>query len=991
MSTRKKFVLLIFLLIANLHAQSLNRTFDEALKLFEGKNYTSAYELFKTILTDNSTDSNEKSSAHYYAAECLVKLNQLDGAAAEFESFLKLYPLSSFRESVLYELGTIYYHNDEYRKARENLTALIYEYPESAFIGSAYYWIGESYSAQNKFIDAEENLKEAISRRDENNFITHSIYALGQLYEKTGDYNNAVAHYDELLTYYKNSPLAPRAQLRIGVCYFILKDYDSAVLELTDPQINNLSREEIVEAKYFLANAFVRLRDYKNATTIFEELLSDNYDSALTNKINYSLAWIKFQKNEFNEAFKIFDELSRVENDTIAIASLFWSGECKRYLGESVQANEIYDLFIKKYPSHPYAARAQLGKGTSYYSQNLSQEAESSLLRAVNSNDLYARGKAFALLGELKLNQKLFSEARSNFQEAVKLTSNYPDIYNRTLLGLGVSEFFLSNYDDALRNLELLKNRSRDFESDKTNFYLAESYLMRGEYSAAIKHYNQVSPSNDELRKPVIYGKAYAYFNLKDFPNAIYYFNDYVTKYRTDQNVNDAKLRLADSYFGIKSFDKASQIYRELFTNDILISNDDQTYYQYSQSLFKAGRSNDAIEEFIKLQQKFPRSKFADASQYVVGWIYFQQNNFRAAIENYEKLLTRYPSSSLKPIAYYSIGDSYFNLGDYEESINYYNRVLTEFPNTPYILDAVNGIQYAYLAKDQPDRAVSFIDQFVSSNPSSKFSDQIFFKKGDIFYSSDDYNNAMIAYQEFISRYPSSQLIPNAYYWIGKSAAFLKREAEAIDNFNRVLSINLRSTIGISAAIDLANIYTNKNDFSSAIRVLNSSIDAQPTSNQVPELLYLRAVAEIKSINLEEAYKTLDQIVTYYEGSVFAAKAKIELSVLEIDRKNFDNALILLKELAEKRLDDIGARAQYLIGLTYYEQNNMNDAIIAFVRVRSVFSGYDEWFTKSLLKLGDCYVKLNDKQQAREMYRAVINRHKTGELAQEANRKLKQL
>jgi len=408
MSTRKNFILLIFLLIANLNAQSLNRTFDEALKLYQNNNYTSAYQLFKSIIADNLLNDNEKSSSHYYAAECLVKLNQLDGAAAEFESFLKLFPLSSFRESVLYELGTIYYHNDEYRKARENLSTLIYEYPGSTYIGSAYYWIGESYSAQNKFIDAEENLKEAISRRDENNFITNSIYALGQLYEETGDYNNAVAHYDELLTYYKNSPLAPRAQLRIGICYFILKDYDSAVLELTDPQINNLPGEELVEAKYFLANSFVRLRDYKNATTIFEELLKDNYDQTLNNKINYSLAWIKFQKNEFIEAFKIFNELSSVENDTIAIASLFWSGECKRYLGESVQANEIYDQFIKKYPSHPYAARAQLGKGTSYYSQNLSQEAESSLLKAVNSTDPYSRGKAFALLGELKLNQKLF-------------------------------------------------------------------------------------------------------------------------------------------------------------------------------------------------------------------------------------------------------------------------------------------------------------------------------------------------------------------------------------------------------------------------------------------------------------------------------------------------------------------------------------------------------------------------------------------------------
>lgn len=991
MSILKNSIILVLIIISNLYAQISNQTYSDAMKLYQNKNYTAAYELFKSVSLTNSNNDLEKASSHYYAAECLLSLNQLDGAASEFESFLKLYPASSLREHVLYQLGTIYYHNSEYRKVRDRLLTLLNEYPNSDYTGSAYYWIGVSYATENKFIDAEENLKEAISRRETNSFIVNSIYSIGKLYERMNDYNNAVAHYDELLTFYKNSQLAPKAQLRIGICYFMLKDYDNAVLELTDPLINQLSKEELIESKYFLANSFVRLKDYKSATTIFEELLSDNNDISLSNKINYSLAWIKFQQNNYNEAFKIFDNLSKIDNDTLAISSLFWSAECKRYSGELQEANRIYDQFLKKYPSHQYASRAELGKGTSYFNKNMSQEAESSLYRAINSNDSFSKAKAYALLGELKLNQKLFSEAKENFQEAIKLADNIPDVYNRSLLGLGVSEFYLNNYNNAVRNLELIKNRDKTFETDKTNFYLAESYLMRGEYSAAIKFYNQISVDNNELRKPTIYGKAYAYFNQKDFPNAIYYFNEYVTKYRNDQNINDAKLRLADSYFGIKNFDKASQIYRELFTNDKLISNDDQTYYQYCQSLFKAGRSNDAIEEFLKLQQKFPRSRFADASQYVVGWIYFQQNNFRSAIDNYEKLLTKYPNSSLKPIVYYSIGDSYFNLGDYDASINYYGRVLTEYPNTPYILDAVNGIQYAYLAKDQADEAVRFIDQFVERNPSSKFSDQIFFKKGDIYYSSDDYEKAIVAYREFIQKYPTSSMVANAYYWIGKSASFLKRDAEAIENFNKVLSISPKSDIGISAAVDVSNIYMNKSDFNSAIKVLDNSIDAQPTSNRVPELLYLRATAEIKSGNLDLAYKTLDQIVSYYEGTVFSAKAKIELSKLEINRKNYDNALILLKELAEKRLDDIGAQAQYLIGQIYYEQNNINDAIIAFVRVRSVYSGYDEWFTKSLLRLGDCYVKLNDKQQAREMYRAVINRHKTGELAQEANRKLKQL
>jgi TolA-binding protein len=50
-----------------------------------------------------------------------------------------------------------------------------------------------------------------------------------------------------------------------------------------------------------------------------------------------------------------------------------------------------------------------------------------------------------------------------------------------------------------------------------------------------------------------------------------------------------------------------------------------------------------------------------------------------------------------------------------------------------------------------------------------------------------------------------------------------------------------------------------------------------------------------------------------------------------------------------------------------------------------------EWYTKSLLKLGDCYIKLDDKKNARDMFRAVLKQHKNNDYAKEANEKLKSL
>lgn len=987
----KKIFFTLILFTISLSAQNVNDKFTSAINFYNDHNFGAAYQLFNEVISENKLDEQKLISAKFYSADCLLNLDQLDGSAIELEYFIDHYRYSNYRDAALYKLGTVYFVKGEYRKVRERLNTLLNDYKNGEYPGSAYYWIGEAYLAENKFVDAEENFREAIAQKRTNKFIVNSFYSLAQSYEKTNDFTSAVATYDELLAYYQDDPLAPKSQMRIGICYFKLKEYDNAILELTDPLIKRLPQQELIEAKFFLANSYVRLKEYKNAAQVYNELLSEVQGISISNKINFSLAWIYFQQNNYDEAFKKFNELSASLDDTLKISSLYWSGECKRYLGDEKTAGAIFKQFIEKYPSHPLASKAQLGIGSLYFNQSNTADAEKALLNATISEDKATRGRAYTLLGEMRLNRKMFDDAKRYYLEAVKLTPNQSELNYRATLGLAVSEFYLNNYDAAAKKLEELKSRAKNFENDKINFYLAESYFSKGQYSASLKNYNSIKSSSDDINKQTILGRAYAYFNLKDFPNAIYYFSEFLTKYKSDQIINEVKLRLADSYFGSKNFEKASSIYRDLFSKENITLNNDLAYYQYAQSLFKAGKSDEAIAAFKNLQEKFPRSKYVDESQYVIGWINFQQSNFNEAITSYKALLVNIPHSTLKPIAYYSIGDSYFNMGQYDSSIEFYSKVMDEFPNSQYIFDAVSGIQYAYVAKGQPENAINFIDQFISSNQTSKYNDQLFFKKGDLFYSIEKYDEAIKIYKEFVVKYSSSTLIPNAYYWIGKSAANMKNEIDAIDNFTSAKVRAPKSDIGISSTIELANIYSNKKQYSAAVNVLKETTDAVPTSNRVPELLYLQGINEVKDNKTKEASATFEQIINYYEGSIFAAKSKVEWGMILLQQNNYEGAQLLLKEVGEKRTDDIGAQAQYYYGVLLFNQNKIEDAISALVRVRSVYAAYDEWYSRSLLKLGDCYAKLKDNKQAREMYRAVLTKHPTGELAIEAKRKMNQL
>lgn len=987
----KKIFLIIAICFITVNAQHSSEKYSLAMDAYTSKNFSLAINYFNELKNDPNIDESILAASYYYSADCLLNIDQVDGAAVELELLVDKLRSSNFRSISYYKLGTIYYAKREYRKARERLSTLIKEYPFSEYQGSAYHWIGEAFVIENKFLDAEENFKEAISNKKTNNFVVNSIYSLAEVYEKLGDYNKAVTNYDELLTYYKQNEIVPKAQLRIGICYYNLKDYDNAILELTDQEIKRLSPDELNLAKFYLANCHAMLKEYNDASKIFSELLLGSTDSKFLNKVAFSNAWVKFQLGKYDDAYSEFKNLAATAEDSIKIISLFWSGECKRYAGDSKSAENIFSEFVSKYPGHRLTAKAQLGRGAVFVAQSNSNNADAALLNATLSPDKNVKVKAYTMLGEIRLNAKRYEDAKKYFNEAYRLKPEQIDLKNRVILGLGVSQFFLNDFENAETNLLELKNHSKDFESDKVSFYLAEIYFARGKYSPALKNYNSIKSSNEQLLKQALIGKAYSYFNLKDFSNAILSFIDYISKYKDDPKINEIKLRLADSYFGTKNFDKAAGIYKELFAKDKNSLDNDQAFYQYGQALFKAGKSDEAKNTFDQLQKRFPKSKYLDESQYVIGWIDFQQNNFASAIHNYKKLLDRYTKSELVPIVLYSIGDAYFNEANYDSSIIFYSKVLDQFPNTRYIFDAVNGIQYSYVAKEQPESAISFIDDFIAKNPSSKYSDEIFFKKGDLYYSIAKYDQAVKSYKSFLSGYPNSSLVPNAYYWIAKSMVNQKNENEAIPNYLQARKNSLKTEIGISATIELAKLYSNKKKYDEVFKILEECIAANSTSNRLSELLFMKGENQIISGNQDDAVNTFQQIISYEENSLFAIKAKVALGKIEVLRNNNDKAQNLLKEIAEKRVDDIGAEAQYYYGLSLFNQNNIQEAITAFVRTRSLFAGYDEWYTKSLLKLGDCFAKMKDKKQAKEMYQAVLSKHKDDEYSAEARKKLRGL
>jgi TolA-binding protein len=983
-----KIVLVLAFLSTRVYSQNYVEL-AEAMELYNSNHFIEARERFVDASMKYDVDENLIVTSKYYAAECLLQLGLFNGVIEEYEHFTRKYRYSNFRAEAIFKLGTTYFQVEDYFKAREKLLIMVDEYPHNEKVGIAYYWVGQTYAHENKYLEAEEFLLKALSFDKNGLNVDYSIYSLAYIYEKQGKHKDAVTYYDELLAFYPESKLLPSAQLRIGGSYFKLKEYDMAILELTDPLIDDLPIKEQTEAGHLLANSFFRLGQYGKAEETFRDVLNKNSSENIERELKFGIAWVDFQQQNYEKAYNQFKELaSGSDNDSLSIKSLYWSGESKRYLGETSSAEKIYNSFLKKYQTNYYSDAVQLSLGIIQFNRKELKKASENLIAVSNSsNNLYI-SRALILLGEINLEYKNYSEAESYFGKVEKISLLSQSISNRALLGFGVSKYYLKKYDEAIVNLNELAARAREFESRTVNFYLAETYFASGDFRKAQQHYYRVDIGNDYIGNSALYGMAYSYFNLKDYGNSAYYFKEYIAKNKGNTEGIDAQLRLADSYFGIKNFDLASAEYENYFSKYSGRSGNDFVLYQYGQSLFKSGNIRAAISKLDLLLTKFTKSKYRDDSRFLIGWIHFQKNDFKSAILNYKRLITDYPKSPIIPIAYYSIGDSYYNIAEYDSSIVFYLKIIDDYPQTQFVYDAISGIQYSFLALDRPDDAVSLINTYIAKYPNMKNSDRILMKKGEIYFGYGNYKAAMIGYSEMINSCPNSELIPEALFWMGKSALLLKETAEATEYFQEVVNKYILSNYGIESIVELGEIYSDKSEFKKEAEFYAEILPKISASPKAEEILFHQGIAYLNDKNETGAYKSFNEIITYYDKTLFSDKAKIEIANLEISNKRFAVAENLFNEVAENRNDDIGAKAQYYLGVARFEQKKYDSAISALVRVRTVFATYDEWYTKSLIKLGDSYVEIKDKSNARKMYKAVIKNHPRDEYGKEAKRKL---
>ena len=357
----------------------------------------------------------------------------------------------------------------------------------------------------------------------------------------------------------------------------------------------------------------------------------------------------------------------------------------------------------------------------------------------------------------LKLDNKL--SARSAFEGAAFIEKD-PVIQEDALYNYAVLcyQLDINPYNEAVEAFELYLTSYPNAERREDIYqYLVNVYLSTNNYSKALASLDKLPSKNVRLKQAyqlITFNQGVERYQKNDFKNSIKSF-ERVETYPIDPSISGmAVYWIADSYYRLKNYDKAIELYKRFGLLPITTApglkqeamySIGYSYLNKADAYHKAGkklqriamlqRSNEAFRSFVTSS---PEGKQKQADAYMrIGDSYFVLKENLQAIKFYKKvvdlrsgfedqalfyiaktygymqdksvekivslldIINNYPESVYLLPSVKAVADTYFSNGNYEKALQYYNKIIFDYPESGLYLDARINVADLYFKKDE--------------------------------------------------------------------------------------------------------------------------------------------------------------------------------------------------------------------------------------------------------------------------------------------------
>lgn len=866
-----------------------------------------------------------------------------------------------------------------------------------------------------------EIARNSLSKRERDEYDFRKAYCL----MRTGNNNGAKAIFSEIVNRGGNKQGEPLADKKIerspytnpafyylGYIYYINKDFQNAVPLFEnakwDSRFTTLSNYHILESKFML-------KDYQHVVEqggAVYEAMSDDYKPKVARILSESY----YALNEPDKA-KYYYEIYSINSSQITKNDHFYSGMISYTLNSYISAIDAFGKVASITDSIGQSAYYHMGqcyillKNKHAAQEAFKMAAQSNFDNSIQDDAYFNYAKlTFDLSRDITpFNEYLINYPgndikwdeihnymstsfllNKNYSQAIEVLNKIKKVDPSVTLKLQKAAFLrgiqlveTGAYSDAIPYFNIsVKNGNHNSQlNNLAQFWLAECYYRGNKFNESLEIINNLQKSSafrQTAEYPVlIYNKAYTRFKLGDFQGAIEDFKTYLNFTPSKRKYTaEAQLRLADSYFMSKDYQKAADLFER-----IAVDNYYADLYAPLQGAIAYGLLSEDTKKIALLNEittaKYEKSPLYTTAVYELGRTLVQNVKDEEAKRVLSKLINHPKDSTYYYKALLEMGMIHSNMQKPEDALGYYKTIIARKPISEEGQSALAGIENIYRSMNKPEEFLEYLDQIgLSTTKTVGEKESMLFNSAEQLFLGGNYTSALNSLSSFIHKYPAGPYSQQANFYIAESYNKLGKTEQAADAYYKVMRSG-EGAFSEVATVNYGKLSYQLERYGEAVKAYetlgqiavldNNKLEAQlgKMRSYYYDKQFEKAVIESnKVLSLSTPDKNLKQEANYI-------KAKSLLAVGERE-----GATALLKELAKNPMSKEGAEAAYLLIMDAYDAGDFNSVEKQVFALSDSRTPQAYWLARSFIVLGDSYAEREDYEQAKATFNSVRENYK---------------
>ena len=677
---------------------------------YEGDDYDTANEYFEQV----SDNEKYKEKLSYYQADLNFKLGKFEKAIELAEE--QLPKARGSEESELSKIiGESHFNLGNYAEAIPYLKA--YEGKKGKWNNTDYYQLGYAHYKQNDFEAAISEFNKIISGN--NAVAQNAYYHLGESYINLDKKQEALNAFRNASQMDYDLKIQEDAWLNYAkISYEIGNPYQSVPQVLSgylDKYPETAYREEI---ETLLIDSYITSKNYKEALVLLKG------KNSFENKVAYQkVAFFRgielYNETKYNEALALFNNSLKEPRDPKFVAkATFWKAETEYNLTNYSDALIGFKQFKGTTEANDLPENNNLDYNLAYTYFKLKDYTNASIYFEkfinANSSDRLRRNDAYLRLADGYFVSSQYQNAINAYNKAIQINEIETDY---ATFQKAMSQGYSGKNSSKISELQsFIDSYTKSALRDDAMYELANSYVKSNDTDKAMAMYDRL---NNEYKRGAFTSKALlrqglVYYNSNDNERALNKFKKVATDFpgsgEAVQAVSTARL----IYIDLGRVDEYASWVRTLDYVEVTDVELDNTMYLAAEKPYLDNDTDNAIRQFNKYLNQFPRGIHALKSHFYLAQMYYKKDLYDNALPHY-KYVVDASKSEFTEQATVKLCEVYLKNSNWSKAIPVLETLEVEADYPQNIIYAQSNLMNAFYQIEDYNKAESYAEKVLSN------------------------------------------------------------------------------------------------------------------------------------------------------------------------------------------------------------------------------------------------------------------------------------